>query len=441
MEVAKLERIEIIRAANKVKLYEKLYEQSENQYYTILGEKVKRPWLMPWKKEYEMIVKFVMPEIIPDEQRESAAEKPKQPSEEQQKKEKLIAILNALDKRREPPASKKQTNKNISPEKKQQFLKMLEEGAPTIMQNVSSKASPQQENEQIQALKQAIEELNKKLSEGSERKTDSFVIEKFAYLLKENDVEERLAAFLTDCMKKQFAGREVIAEHEIREYLIGQLAVHFKTSAPIEMDRHRIIALVGPTGVGKTTTLAKIGWQLRKKHRTVGFITTDLFRSGAVSQLQAYADAMGFEMKTADGPSALREAVDYFKSKQVDHILIDTVGRSYMDRGSLGTVLDYLQASRPDLTCLTVSASMKNKDLLEVLAKFKNTPVNGLIITKFDETSSIGELLTISSLATVPIVFVTDGQDVTKHICVPSQQQLAERVLSKDIEFQGDIFK
>ncbi|MDG4656218.1 DEAD/DEAH box helicase family protein [Ectobacillus antri] len=428
-----LERIQIIRASNKVELYEKLFEQSGGDYYYVIEENIKRHRILPWRKEYEMIVKFVAPEP----KLEPATLVPRVKSEEERKKEKLAFIMKALERRDESLPQTNIPQETLPPQKKKQFLEMLEEGHSAIQQETVSGQSISKEHAEIVALKQTIEELNKKLSLANE-KENSFLVDKLAYTLKENDVEERVVNSLIEEIKQLEQSDKT--EADIHGHVIEKLAAYFQTAELADISAYGMIALVGPTGVGKTTTLAKLAWQLRKKQRTVAFVTTDLFRSGAVSQLQDYADAMGFEMKTADSPEALRKVCAYFKEKNVQHILIDTVGRSYMDRGAMGTVLDYIQGVEPDFTCLTVSASMKSRDVMDLLAKFKHTNVNGLIVTKFDETASIGEWMTVSSRSAIPIAFVTDGQDVTKHICAPTKQQLAERVLSRNVEFQGQLF-
>ena len=88
-----------------------------------------------------------------------------------------------------------------------------------------------------------------------------------------------------------------------------------------------------------------------------------------------------------------------------------------------------MEQTQPDYICLTLSASMKSKDMVEIIANFKDIQISGLIFTKFDETASSGELLKIPAVSTAPIVFTTDGQDVTQHLHIATAERLVEKML------------
>src|SRR5699024_10859447 len=160
---------------------------------------------------------------------------------------------------------------------------------------------------------------------------------------------------------KEFQSNETVDNTVILDWLIKETETQIRTDTRLKLEDKRIITLVGQTGVGKTTTLVKIGWQLSNKDRSVGFITTDTFRSGAVQQLEGYAEKMGTELIVANGSEELIEAIGYFTYvNQVDHILIDTVGRNYMADDSINVIKEYLEVAQSDVTCLTFSAVSKS---------------------------------------------------------------------------------
>ncbi|MGQ0422005.1 ATP-binding cassette domain-containing protein, partial [Bacillus sp. HC-Mk] len=121
------------------------------------------------------------------------------------------------------------------------------------------------------------------------------------------------------------------------------------------------IALIGPTGVGKTTTLAKMAWQFHGKNKTVGFITTDHSRIGTVQQLQDNVKTIGSEVIAVRDEAAMTRALTYFKEEaRVDYILIDTAGKNYRTSETVEEMIETMGQVEPDYICLTLSASMKS---------------------------------------------------------------------------------
>lgn len=183
----------------------------------------------------------------------------------------------------------------------------------------------------------------------------------------------------------------------------------------------RIFVLVGPTGVGKTTTIAKIAAiygtvppvEIRKK---VSIITLDSFRVGAYEQIENFGQALNIPVYRADDEASFYE--DLEKTQDSELVLVDTIGRSPRDNElnvKLRTMLNV--PDKKNLKCyLTVSASMKKIDLDKVYEQFKSFGITSVIVTKADETSTIGNVLSLCHSQNLPLLFVADGQMVPRDI-------------------------
>ncbi|MBD3184796.1 flagellar biosynthesis protein FlhF, partial [Candidatus Poribacteria bacterium] len=173
--------------------------------------------------------------------------------------------------------------------------------------------------------------------------------------------------------------------------------------------------MIGPTGVGKTTTLAKLAAHYHfYREKSVGLITIDAYRIAAIEQLKTYAQIMSIPLRTALTPDELRTCIGEFS--HMDLILVDTPGRSQFDEESLHVLQDFLEAAQPADTHLLIAASMKEGDIDKVLENFAPAYVQQIIFTKIDETSTFGSLLNVGTKAGKPISYFTNGQNVPDDI-------------------------
>ncbi len=191
----------------------------------------------------------------------------------------------------------------------------------------------------------------------------------------------------------------------------------------------RVVALVGPTGVGKTTTIAKIAanYALLAKRR-VSLLTMDTYRIAAAEQLKTYAEIIGVPLEVVFTPQALREALE--RHKHSDLILIDTAGRSQHNKMHLAELKAFLDQAQPDEVHLVLSATTKTRDAMEIIDGFAAVlPLNRLIITKLDETSSYGMILNACRHLGQPLAYVTTGQSVPEDIEVADPNKIADLIL------------
>lgn len=191
------------------------------------------------------------------------------------------------------------------------------------------------------------------------------------------------------------------------------------------------IALIGPTGVGKTTTIAKLAaeYSLRAGLR-VGLIAADTYRIAAVDQLRTYASIIDVPLVVASGaeqiPGALAELA------ACDVILLDTAGRSQRDSERLEELASTLDAASPDRTHLVLSGTGAESVVMDAMTRFGAMNPSSIIFTKLDEAVQIGMLVNVATVSRLGISFLTTGQDVPDNIEPASGERLASLVLEAD---------
>ena len=197
----------------------------------------------------------------------------------------------------------------------------------------------------------------------------------------------------------------------------------------VEVGKRLTVALVGPTGVGKTTTIAKLAahYRLREK-RSVGLITVDTYRIAAVEQLRTYAQIIDLPMKVVSTPHEMREAEEEFRS--IELLLIDTAGRSPHDEIKILELRTLLQAIDVDETHLVLSAATDARTLETTTESFASVGTSGLILTKLDEASELGPLYPVLRDAELPIRYLTNGQNVPNDIEAARAERLAQLLLT-----------
>ena len=191
-----------------------------------------------------------------------------------------------------------------------------------------------------------------------------------------------------------------------------------------------VVAVASPTGVGKTTTVAKLAaeWRINRGLR-VGLLAADGFRVGAVEQLRTYGAIIGAPVRAADGREAARDALAALSS--CDVVLVDTPGRGHRDRGRIAEVAEVVSAVRPDETCLVLPGCSSARALDESVAAFAPLGASRLVLTKLDETEGLGSVLGAARRSGTPAAWFTAGQDVPDDIEAADGASFARRMLGE----------
>ena len=249
--------------------------------------------------------------------------------------------------------------------------------------------------------------------------------------LVDSQVSEEMASEVIKTLQRQVRPEHYAEPAFVKARLLEQLEKLVSTTGPIVRTKTsgpHVVALIGPTGVGKTTTLAKLAANLKIKERhRVGMITLDTYRIAAVDQLKRYADIIGSPLRVVSGSDDLREAVDSMGN--CDFILIDTAGRSPNDTLKLSELRGILAAVEPDEVHLVLSATASERCLDLAVSRFGEVRTDKLIFTKLDETSNVGVLLNVVRKVNKGISYITTGQDVPDDIEVGTGRRLAELIL------------
>lgn len=214
---------------------------------------------------------------------------------------------------------------------------------------------------------------------------------------------------------------------------VAALARMLPVSGPLgvassaERGHPHTVALVGPTGMGKTTTLAKLAADsIVNQRRKVHLVTTDTYRMAALDQLQRYAEIMGLPMTVVYGTDEMERALA--AARDADLILIDTAGCSQYNAAQLGELRAVLSALPEMEMHLVVAANTREQDMIEIAARFSALPLNRLLITKLDETTSYGGIVALVRDSGLPLSYLTTGQNVPEDIEVADSQLVAELV-------------
>lgn len=192
-----------------------------------------------------------------------------------------------------------------------------------------------------------------------------------------------------------------------------------------------IVFMVGPTGVGKTTTIAKLAANLTfLDNKSVALITLDTYRVSAAEQLRTFAEIIGIPISVVFNPADMMLAIEQYRER--DLIFVDTAGRSPYNSEQMEELREFIDIARPDETILVMSVNTNNNDLINIYQSFQSIGVDKLIFTKLDETCSYGTILNVLHETKKPIAYFTTGQNVPDDIEVPDSLRLAQMLLRRD---------
>ena len=231
------------------------------------------------------------------------------------------------------------------------------------------------------------------------------------------------------------AGGRAVQHEWIRDELRQAVCEMLPPAEPLrlaEKDGPIIVAMVGPTGVGKTTTIAKLAATMRlREGKRVGLVTVDSYRIAAVEQLKTYARILDVPLVPVVTPDEMRKAVRQLSD--VDLILIDTAGRSPRDEPHIAELAECLAAARPDQVHLVLSTTSRETAIREAIENFSPLGAKHLIFTKLDEAVGLGVMLNVLNSVDMRLSYLTNGQAVPNDIEEGSAKRVAQLILRSDI--------
>ena len=247
--------------------------------------------------------------------------------------------------------------------------------------------------------------------------------------LVESDVDDRFARELIEEIQRHSTPAELGCIQKVKENAINNIVGRIRTAPLINSySERRVVALVGPTGVGKTTTIAKLAANLRlRDKRRVGLITVDTYRIAAVEQLRAYAQIIDLPMEVVTTPKEMRDATT--KLSDVDIVLIDTAGRSGHDEVQIQELKSMLAEAHTNEVHLVLSSIASGQHLMRLIDHFGVSRPTSLLLTKLDELTGYGHLLPLLC-GPLPLSYTTHGQNVPDDIQGANPRLLAESVVN-----------
>lgn len=291
----------------------------------------------------------------------------------------------------------------------------------------SGSLSPVQLQQQLNSLKQMVEGLTR---HGAAETTE---IPETCFRL----FTELIDAELSESLAKELIDRVCEGGHHDDETLLKAricrlVEQEIPIAGPIDLcdGQCRRVALIGPTGVGKTTTIAKLAanFHLRDRRR-VGLITVDTYRIAAVEQLRTYADIIDLPMEVVSTPREMRQAVDRFAD--LDLVLVDTAGRSPRDEVKIQELKTMLVEAQADEAHLVLSSVASATSLQRTAERFIEAGATSLLLTKLDEATGFGSLLPLLRHCQLPLSYLTNGQNVPDDIAAADRQKLAKLIIGE----------
>ncbi len=312
------------------------------------------------------------------------------------------------------------------------FFKELISQEKTQSDNLDSKSK--KDKQQIEELKENIQELttlvknivgNSSTVPSASPALSGVWMNIYKQLL-DAEVKPEIAG---NVLKKIGSTNLLVSDAMAEKKFLSSLNDIFPVSGPIKLKKGNplVIAFVGPTGSGKTTTLAKIAAHCcLNKNRKVSIITADTYRIAAIEQIRMFADIIKVGLHVVFSPDEIAEAMKSCASD--DLVLIDTAGRSQRNDEHMDDLKDLLSAFSPDEIHLVMSATTKDSDLCDIVNRYRPLKINRLIFTKLDETVKLGNIFNIVSESAVPVSYFTFGQSVPDDIELANPSRYIQRL-------------
>jgi len=302
----------------------------------------------------------------------------------------------------------------------------LEAEKKKIIETVKNEKTIQNVLIEVQALKDHIDSS----ISGVEKKHSA--IETIENILSENEFSFTYIQTISDRLKRSLTIEELENLNEVKDKVSKWIGESININDSENFNTSKVVILVGPTGVGKTTTIAKLaathGFSSQSKYaKSVRMITIDNYRIGAKKQIETYGEIMGIPVACVENYKELEQKINLFQD--ADLILVDTIGKSPKDYMKLAEMREMLDACGTNSEVyLAMSATTKISDVKEILRQFEPFNYKSIILTKLDETMRIGNIISVLSEKNKSLTYLTDGQVVPQDIEKVTSKRLMRTV-------------
>lgn len=288
---------------------------------------------------------------------------------------------------------------------------------------------------QLKSIEQMVKTLSRSAEARRTEEVPSDLFHLYAELI-DSEVEDRLAQELICRLKAECSMEELGDADRAHARLSSMVEAELNCNGPIAVTpgRRRTVALIGPTGVGKTTTIAKLAANFRLRDGIrMGLVTVDTYRIAAVEQLRTYAEIIDLPMKVVTSPLEMRRAMEELAG--LDLVLIDTAGRSPRDELKIQELKNFLSEAQVDEVHLVMSLVASPRSLETTAERFSVVGTTSTILTKLDEATGMGSLLSVARKVPFPISYLTTGQDVPDDIETALPDRMSRLVLGRESLF------
>ncbi len=258
-------------------------------------------------------------------------------------------------------------------------------------------------------------------------------LEKWMIRLEEHEVDAEVIQYILKKANMMHGHIDSMKEQEIEATLLAIIEQLFDEGITKEptTPTSSFVTLVGPTGVGKTTTIAKLAAaRVFQQRQRVGLLTTDTFRIGAVEQLKTYANILNVPLGVVGKPDELKTAMAELKG--CHYVFMDSAGRNYLEDEYIEEINQYLRYDEPQENYLVLSMTTRWRDMRKIVERMKSVPIDKLILTKWDETSCYGVALNMLYHYPYPLSYICLGQGVPQDIMTADPCFLAKKLLGVD---------
>ncbi len=302
---------------------------------------------------------------------------------------------------------------------------------------INSRETSSREDEvllEIQKMKNLMSDIKSRIYEVEVIKGMPEEVQQFYKSLIINNVDRDIALKVVNSVASRLPKDGISDDVWARDVCLHTLQEVIQQAQPIQVKpegKGMIVFMVGPTGVGKTTTIAKLAANLTfLDSKSVALITLDTYRVSAAEQLRTFAEIIGIPISVVFTPADMMLAIEQYRES--DLIFVDTAGRSPYNSEQMEELREFIDIARPDETILVMSVNTNNNDLINIYQSFQSIGVDKLIFTKLDETCSYGTILNVLHETKKPIAYFTTGQNVPDDIEVPDSLRLAQMLLRRD---------